>query len=169
MFEVLFGGRVFDVEVDGEEIPVVVVFEYVFSRNFPGSLVLFFALAPDKAAGKFLELNRLSFGVVLPPFGERLLVVPDLFGRAGTIEEEKVGGDAGVRREDAVGEADDGVEVELLEQFFLNARADAVAEECAVGNDDTGSARLRLTPEFAHNELEKEQGGFSRLFVFGKV
>src|SRR3989338_2592216 len=126
-------------------------------------------MPPFQALGELLVLDRLGFGVVFSPFGKRLLVVPDLVCWAGAVEEEKVGGDAGVRCEDAVGEADDGVEVELLQQFFLNARADAVAEECAVGNDDTGSARLRVTPEFAHNELEKEQGGFSRLFVFGKV
>ena len=114
MLEILFGDRVFYVEVDGDEIAVFVVLEDVLSFNFPGVIVFLPIVAPGKAVGKFLELNRLSFGVVLSPFRQRLLVVPDLFGRAGAVEEEEVGWDARVGSKDTVGQADYGVEVELL-------------------------------------------------------
>ena len=87
---------------------------------------------------------RLGLGVVLAAFGQRLLVVPDVLGRAGAVEEEQVRRDAGVGREDAVGQADDGVQVELLEQFLLDAGADAVAEERAVGHDHGGARGRRL-------------------------
>ena len=69
-----------------------------------------------------------------------MLVVPDVFRRAGAVEEEQVRRDGRIRREDAVGEPDDGVEVVLLEQVFLDAGADAVAEERAVRDDDAGPA-----------------------------
>ena len=94
----------------------------------------------DQAAGEFLELDRLRLGVVLSALRQRLLVVPDLLRRTGAVEEEQIGRDARVRREDAVGQADDGVQVEVLEQLFLDPRADAVAEERAVGHDDGGAA-----------------------------
>ena len=96
-------------------------------------------IPPFEAAGEFLELDGLGLGVVLPAFGKRLLVVPDFFGRMRAVEEHEIRRDAGVRSEDAVGKADDGVEIEVFEQFFFDAGADAVAEECAVGNDDSGS------------------------------
>ena len=48
----------------------------------------------------------------------------------------------GVGREDAVRQADDGVQVELLEQLLLDPGADAIAEQRAVGNDDGGPAGL---------------------------
>ena len=48
-----------------------------------------------------------------------MFVIPDALGRLAFGEEEQVGFDAGVRGEDAVGQADDGVEVALLHQHFL--------------------------------------------------
>ena len=56
-----------------------------------------------------------------------------------------------------------------LSSSSLNACADAVTEECAVGDDDGGTTRFRLAPEFSHDELEKEKGGFGGLLVFGEV
>ena len=76
-----------------------------------------------------------GLGVVLPAFGQRLLVVPDFFRRPGAVEEQQVGRDARVRREHAVGQPDDRVQVEVLEQFLLDPRADAIAEERAVRHD----------------------------------
>ena len=87
-----------------------------------------------------------GLGVVLPAFGQRLFVIPDFPRRAGAVEEQQVRRDARVGREHAVGQADDGVEVEFLEQFFLDARAHAVAEQRAVGHDDGGTAWLRCAP-----------------------
>ncbi len=45
-------------------------------------------------------------------------------------------GIAGVGGEDAVGQPDDGVQVEVFEQLFFDARGDAIAKERAVGDDD---------------------------------
>ena len=139
------------------------------SWNFPGALVFFSLIPPFEAVGELLELDGLGLGVVLPALGQRLLVVPDFFGRAGAVEEQQVGRDAGVGREDAVGQADDGVQVELLEQFLLDAGADAVAEERAVGHDDGGAAGLRLALQLAHDELQEQQRGFGGLLVLGEV
>ena len=62
------------------------------------------------------------------------------------------------------------MEVELLEQFFLDAGADAVAEQRAVGHDDGGAARLAgAAPELAHDELKEEQRGLGGLLVVGEV
>ena len=61
------------------------------------------------------------------------------------------------------------MEIEVLEQFFLDPRANPVAEERAVGHDDAGSAWFGLTFELTHDELEKEQCCFGSLLVFGKV
>ena len=61
------------------------------------------------------------------------------------------------------------MQIEVLEQFFFDAGANAVAEERAVGHDDRGPARLRRAFELAHDELEEEQSSFGSLFIFGKV
>ena len=60
----------------------------------------------------------------------------------GAVEEKQIGRDAGVRRKDAVGQADNRVQVEVLEQFFLDPRANAIAEERAVGHDHGGAPRF---------------------------
>ena len=84
---------------------------------------------------------RLGLGVILAAFGQRLLVIPDVLRRPGAIEEEQVGRDAGVRGEDAVGQPDDGVQVEFVEKLLLDAGANAVAEQRAVGHNDRGARR----------------------------
>ena len=107
------------------------------------ALSVFLALVPPLQAWReFLELHGLGFGVVLPAFGQRLLVVPDVLGRAGAVEEEEIGGDRRVWGEDAVWQADDRVEVEFLEEFLFDAGADAVAEEDAVRARPCRSGRL---------------------------
>ena len=135
MLEIYFSARVLDIEVTA-------VLENVSSGNFPGAVVLFALIPPGDAVGKFFELNRLGLGVVLPAFGQWLLVIPDIFGRPGAVEEDEIGWNARVGREDAVGQADNGVEIKVLQQFFLDAGADAVAEEGPVGHDHTRSAAL---------------------------
>jgi len=94
----LFAVGVFDVEVDRDKIAVLVL-EDVLCRDLPGAVVFFAVSPPGKATGELFVLDRLSLGVLLASFRSRLLVVPDFLCRAGTVEEEKVGGDAGVRRE----------------------------------------------------------------------
>src|SRR5262249_38155556 len=87
----------------------------------------------------------------------------------GSIEEHQVSWDASVWSEDPVGEADDGVEIKVFEQFLLDSGADAVAEERAVWDDDRSAARFRRTFKFAHDELQEEQRGFGGLFVLREV
>ena len=45
------------------------------------------------------------------------------------------------------------MEVKLLEQFLLDAGADAVTEEGAIGHDDARPARLGRSLELTHDEL----------------
>ncbi len=40
-------------------------------------------------------------------------LLPNFFGRARTVKKEQVGGDAGVGRKDAVGQADNAMQVEV--------------------------------------------------------
>ena len=82
-----------------------------------------------------------------------MLVIPDLGGGLALGEEEEVGADAGVGIEDAVGQADDGVEVALGEERFLDARLHAFAEERAVGQHEAGAA---AGLEDLHEEHEEE-------------
>ena len=175
MLEVHFATWVLDVEI-------AAVLENVGGGDFPCSVILFSFLPPGDTVGKFFELNRLCLREVLPAFGQGLLVVPDIFGGPRAVEEQEIGWDAGVGREDTVGQSHNRMEIEILQQFFLDAGADAVAEEGAVGNDDRCSAASRVlrfeiahfrigagAAELAHNELEKEQRGFRGLLVFRKV
>ena len=137
VLEVLLGARVLDVEV-------AAVRQDRRSGDLPSPLVLLAVVPPCQAVRELLELDRRGLGVVLAPLGQRLLVVPDVSRRAGAVEEEQVRRDARVGREDAVGQPDDGVQVELLQQLLLDARADAVAEERAVRHDHGRAPRLRL-------------------------
>ena len=134
MGDVFLRARVFAVEVaDGRE--------QLGGGDFPCALIFLAARPPCDERGEFLELDGRGFGLVFPALGEWVLVIPDFARRPGAVEEKEVRGDAGVGREDAVREADDGVEIERAEQFVLDARADAIAEERAIRDDD-GGARI---------------------------
>ena len=95
-----------------------------------------------------------------------MLVEPDVLGRLALVEEQQVGADAGVGIEDAVGQADDGVEVALLQQVFLDAGLDAFAEERAVGQHDCGAAAGLEQP---HDEDEEQVGGLAGAELGGEV
>ena len=134
MGDVFFAARILAVEV-------AAIRQQFGGGDLPARSFLFAFFPPCHQWREFLELDRCGLCVVLPAFGQRLLVIPDILRRAGAVEEKDVRGDAGVGREDAVGQAHDGVEIEILEQFFLDASADAIAEECAVWHDDGGACR----------------------------
>ena len=89
-----------------------------------------------------LDADGLGHRVGLLAIGDAVLVEPDLFRRLALLEEQQVGADGGVGLEDAVGQADDGVEVALLQQVLLEPGLDAFAEERAVGQDHGGAAVL---------------------------
>ena len=64
------------------------------------------------------------------------------------------------------------MEVELLQEFFLDPRADTVPEEDAVRDDHAATTSLGAAhrpAKFSHDELNEEQSGFCGLFVFRKV
>ncbi len=151
------------------DVEVAAVGQDVAGVDAPGVVVLFAVVPPGEAILELFVLHGLGFGVVLAPVGQRLFVVPDPLCGAGAIEEEQVGGDAGVGGEDAVGQAHDGVQVELFQQFLFDAGAHAVAEEGAVGDDDGGASRRRRALELAHDELQEEQGGFGGLLICREV
>jgi hypothetical protein len=121
MLEILSAARVLAVKV-------AVAIQQFPSTHFPGTVVLLPLLPPLHARPEFVELKRHGFRVVLPTFGKRVLVIPDIPGRPRAVEENHIGGDAGIRCEYAVRQAENGVEeVELLEQLFLDAGANTVA------------------------------------------
>src|SRR3546814_3793645 len=68
------------------------------------------------------------------------------------FEEQKVRLDSGIRIEDAVRQADDGVQVALRHQLLLDARLDAFAKECAIRQDDSGAAAFFQKLDNQHQE-----------------
>ena len=82
------------------------------------------------------------------------------------LEEQQVGADRGVGLEHGVGQADDGVEVALLHQMFLEPRLDALAEQRAV-RQHHGGAPARL--QQADDQGEEQVGGLAGAEVVGKV
>jgi len=107
-------------------IKVAIVGQQFGGGDFPGVIILFPLLPPVQTGLELLELEGLGFGVVLAAFGQWLLVIPNFLCWAGSVEEEEIRRYAGVRSENAVGQADDGVKVEILQQFFFDSGAHAV-------------------------------------------
>lgn len=158
----LLGARVFAVEIaagcqqfGGGDFPCV----FVFLAFFP----------PGDERREFLELEGRGLGVVFAAFGERVFVIPNLARRAGAVEEQKVGRNGGIGREYAIGQADDGVQIEFLQKVFLDAGAHAVAEQGSIGHDHRGARRAALAAQFPHDELQEQERGFRRLLVFGEI
>jgi len=109
-----------------------------------------------------------GFGLVVALGSGRvgMLVIPDGFGGGSFGEEEEVGLDAGVGSKDAIGQADDGVEVAVGEELFLDAGLHAFSEEGAIGQDESGAA---TGLEELHDEDEEEVGGLAGAEIGGKV
>src|SRR5690606_27903851 len=124
-------------------------------------------IAPPGLFGrKFLDANGLALVVALHARRIGVLVVPDLLRRRAFRKEEEVGPDTGVGIEDTIGQADDGVQVALVEESFLDARLHALAEEGAIGQDDASAA---AGYEQLHGEYEEEVGGLARTELGGEV
>lgn len=169
MRDVLGGVGVLDVEIGGEQIAVSIVFKDVLDGNLPGLVIFFARIPPSQQRLEFLEAQGLGFGIAVAAFGQRVFVVPDFAGGSADGEEEQVGGDGGVGGEDAVRQADDGVQGEFLEQLLLDARGDAIGKEGAVGDDDGGPARFGRAAKLAHDELQEQERGFGGTHVLGEV
>ena len=67
-------------------VQVAVCSQQLFRRNAPCSAVLFPLSPPCHAGFKRLVPERLGFGIVLPPFRERMPVIPDFPGRPGAVD-----------------------------------------------------------------------------------
>lgn len=144
--------------VDGDA-PGMLVFHAGFEA------VLF--LAPPGALGiELFNPDGFAFVVALGARRIRVLVIPDVGGGRALGEEEEVGADAGVRIEDAVGQADDGVEVALGEKGFLDAGLHAFAKKGAIRQHEAGAA---TGLEDLHEEHEEEVGGFAGAELGGVV
>src|SRR5690606_32111006 len=110
---------------------------------------------PLGAFGELFVAHGPGLCVALTAFRWFDLVKPGLLGGACLVKEQEVRRDLGVGSEDALGKADDGVQVALVHQLLLDLCSDALAEEGAVREDD-GAAAVRL--EFP-DDLVKEQPG----------
>ena len=61
----------------------------------------------------------------------------------GAVEEQQIGRDFGIRREYAIRQTDNRVQVELGQQFRLDARRHAIGEQRPVRHDDSARPGLR--------------------------
>ena len=148
------------------EVEVVVAGLDFIDGDAPG-LFVFHAILPPLALGaEFLEGHRLGFVVTFHPGRIGMLVIPDFLRRLALGEEEEVGLDAGVGGEDAIRQADDGVEIALGEQRFLEPGFHSLAEEGAI-RQDNGAAAAGL--EQAEDQGEEEIGGFAGLIGFREI
>src|SRR5215204_2740839 len=122
--------RVLDVEVVATRLDLL-------GRHFPRLRRFLAALAlrpapPLDAALQVLEADRFGHRIGFLAFWHAVLVEPDVLGRLAFLEKQKVGTDRGVGLEHRIGQADDGVEVTLLHQMFLEPRLHAFAEQSAI-------------------------------------
>src|SRR5579871_1323475 len=101
----------------------------MLGRDTPGMVVLFAILPPGDAVSELLELQGFGLGIALAAFGQRLLVVPDIACVTRAIKEEDVGGNTGIGGEDTIWQSQDGMEVEVAEEFFFDTHGDTIAEE----------------------------------------
>src|SRR5262249_38158955 len=87
-------------------------------------------------------LDADGFALVIALSARRIwvLVIPHVGGWRALGKEKEVGADAGVGIEDAVGQADNGVEVALTEEGLLNSSLYTLPEESAVRQDEAGAA-----------------------------
>ncbi len=128
----------------------------------------FFAVVPPLEHGvEVFAFHGFCLGEVFVARGHIETVDPCFGGGGGVVEEEDVGRNRGVGGEDAVWEADDGVEVELGEELSFDGDFGVVgAEEEAIGEDDGGASVLF---EAVHDDGHEEVGGFAAGEVGGEV
>ena len=73
----------------------------------------------------------------------------------------------------AVGQPNNGVQVELGQQFMLDPGTNAIAKQRAIGNDHPRPATFLRSrpspPQLPHDELQEQQSRFRGLLVGGEV
>lgn len=126
----------------------------VFLKGFAG-------VPPGRDGRKVLQAHGLGLGKGFVTFGQVNTVEPGLLGGAGLVEEQDIGGDAGVGRKNALGQADDGMQVVFRQQLVLKGQFGAVrAEQETVRQDDGGAA---LVFEAVHDERAMNRSAVSLL------
>ena len=116
---------------------------------------------------KVLQLHGLCLGEMLIALGHIQPIEPGLLGGAGAVKEQDVRGDGGIRGEDAAGHTDDGVEIELRQQLFLDVDLGVVgAEKEAVGQDHRRAA-VGFQP--VHDDGHEEVGGLGAGQIAGEM
>src|SRR5690606_9848681 len=70
------------------------------------------------------------------------LVVPDVLCRLALGEEQQVGGDRGVGLKHGVGQAHDGVQIAVFQQFLADTLFDAIAGQGTIRQDNGGAATV---------------------------
>ncbi len=95
---------------------------------------------PVDTALEMIQPDRFGHRIGFLTFGHAVLVEPDVRGGSALLEEQQIGADRGIGLKYRIGQADDGVEVALLHQMFLEPRLDALAEQRAIGQHHGGAA-----------------------------
>jgi hypothetical protein len=112
--------------------------------RYPPRPFIFRSLTPPcNAISELFILQRLRLRVVLPPVRERLFVVPDSLSGTATGKKQHVGLDARIWREYAIWQPHNRVEVEILQQLFLDPGAYAVTKQRSVRHDNPRTSWLR--------------------------
>lgn len=119
----LFGGG-----FDGLKVHLPGLFVF-----YPTGKTVRFIAPPRLFCGKLFHPHGAGFAVVFIALRIGVLVVPDGFGRLALGKEQQVGFDAGLGVKNAIGQSDNGVQVALGQQLFLQAGFGAFAKQKAIG------------------------------------
>ena len=137
------------------QIKVVVVFPDFIGREFfclvPAILHYFFSIIPpcdDRL--KMLQPHRLCLGKMLVALRHVKAIVPDAFRRPGVVKEKDIGSNAGVWRKDAARHTDNGMQIEAIQQLFLDAQLGIVIAKQEAIRQYYGSPAILLEPVHNH-------------------
>ena len=108
---------------------------------------------------KLLDPDRLGLVVTLGPSRIRMLVIPHLLGRSPLGKEKQIRADPRIRIEHAIGEPNDGVQIALGQQRFLDPRFDSLSKQRPVWQNQS-SPTTGL--EHLHEQHQKQIGGLAR-------
>ena len=113
-----------------------------------------------------LETDWLGHRVGLLARRHAVFPEPDVLGRLTLLEEQEISPDRCVRFEHGIGQANNGVEVALVEERFLDTRFHTFAKEGAIGKDKAGAA---AGLEQLHEQHEEEIGCLACAELGGKI
>src|SRR4029077_10035745 len=110
---------------------------------------------------------RFTVITALCPFW--LLVIPNFVRGPRSIEKQNISWDSRVRCEHAVGQSHNGMKIEFVEELFFNSCSDSASEQSTVRSNNRCASRVRHAPDFAHDQLKKQQRSLCSLFVVRKI